>query len=289
MAECGIVLDLMCRGWPHIFVRRIDLLSVCALGIHGEPWLLPRIFPRHSLNWAQFDGRNLTLPFFIIPGFVIGQRLHIQLISVKKVDIGVGHKLDPVRIHLFFIGSSLLKTKILVPEHFFVQHVPHLEGRVLHLVLPQLFLNNVQFFSIRRLLGDIRRRLINNRHLFLSHWAPSRIRNHNWRINRLSCSWTIWALGRREFNLCFPFCIERRWDFQFKILVDFLDFRESVEKPVALRLVYQGTGVLKRLSNPALNEMVRLKSVTLPHSWGGALTFLDWLALVCNWFTPCIA
>ena len=160
-------------------MRRIDLLSVCALGIHREPWLLPRIFPSHCLKWAQFDGRNLTLPFFVIPGFVIGQRLHIQLISVEKVDIGVSHKLDPVRIHLFFIGGSLLKAKVLVPEDFFVEHVPHLEGRVLHLVLAQLFLNNVQLFGVRRLLGELRRRLINNWHLFLSHRAPSRIRYHN--------------------------------------------------------------------------------------------------------------
>jgi hypothetical protein len=53
-------------------------------------------------------------------------------------------------------------------------------------------------------------------------------------------------------------------------------------------LVNQGAGVLKRLGNPPLNEMVWLKSVTLPHSWSGALTVLDGLALVCNWFTPCI-
>ena len=154
----------------------------------------------------------------------------------------------------------------MVPEDFFVEHVPHLEGRVLHLVLAQLFLNNVQLFGVRRLLGELRRRLINNRHLFLSHRAPSRIRNHNRRINRLPRCWTIWALGRREFNLGFPFRIERRWDFQLQILVDFLDLCKSVEKPIALRLVDQGPGVLKRLSNPALNEMVRLKSVTLPHS-----------------------
>ena len=166
---------------------------------------------------------------------------------------------------MFFIGSSLLKAKVLVLQHIFIQNVLHLEGCVLHFILAQLLLNDVKLFGVRRLFGEPRRRLINNRHLLLSHRTPGRIWNHNRRINRLPRSWTIWALSRRKFNLGFPFCIERRWDFQFQILVYFLDFRESVEKSIALGLVYQGAGILKRLSNPALYEMVRLKSVTLPH------------------------
>ena len=113
----------------------------------------------------------------------------------------------------------------------------------------------------------------------MSHRAPSRIRHHNRRIDRLSSSGT---LSRWEFNLSFPFRIERRWDFQFQILINFLNFSESVEKSVALRLVYQGASVLKRLSNPALDEMIGLKSVTLPHSRSRALAILDGFALVCN-------
>ena len=56
--------------------------------------------------------------------------------------------------------------------------------------------------------------------------------------------------------MSFPFSIKRRGDFQFQILVDFLNLRKSVEEPVTLSLVDQGSGVLKRLGNPPLNEMV---------------------------------
>jgi hypothetical protein len=83
-------------------------------------------------------------------GLVVGQRFHVQLVCVEKVDVGVRHELNPIAADLGLVGCALLEAEVLIFQILLVNNVPQLKGRIPHLLLldGKRFLNYGEFFSI---------------------------------------------------------------------------------------------------------------------------------------------